>query len=395
MPLALKIFIVALKWVVILALVGWGLWRLIQRSEDPVRLIVKLVITAGFLAGFVVLLVQSESLGIMVVPFGAVCGIGLAITWASSIGALLASPISSAFDGGDQEIEPQPFYSIAEGNRKAGKYAEAIAEIENELAKFPGDFTGQLLLAEVHAENLHDLVATQAVIDRLVAQGGHPPRDVAHALQRLSEWQLRLGQNREAAQQALERVQQLYPESEWSNLAAQRIAHLSGEEMIAAKRVTPRIALPHGEESVGLREGFAGSQPPVEDPAATAARYVEHLEQHPLDGEAREKLAQIYATHYARLDLATEQLELLLAHPNQPPKQVAHWLNLLADLHLQHAGDLAAARQFLQRLADLYPKSAAAENALHRIAYLKLEVRGQQKSQALKLGSYEQNIGLK
>jgi hypothetical protein len=44
---------------------------------------------------------------------------------------------------------------------------------------------------------------------------------------------------------------------------------------------------------------------------------------------------------------------------------------------------------------DRDPKAAAAEIALHRLALLKLEFKAKGKSQDVKLGSYEQNIGLK
>jgi len=56
---------------------------------------------------------------------------------------------------------------------------------------------------------------------------------------------------------------------------------------------------------------------------------------------------------------------------------------------------MEAARHCLQRIVDLFPDSAQAELAQQRLARLKLELKGQQKSRVLKLGSYEKNIGLK
>ena len=58
------------------------------------------------------------------------------------------------------------------------------------------------------------------------------------------------------------------------------------------------------------------------------------------------------------------------------------------------AVDLPAAREALQRVVDLYPQSAAAENAKNRIAHLQLELRSQTQSQPIKLGSHKQNPGL-
>ena len=94
-------------------------------------------------------------------------------------------------------------------------------------------------------------------------------------------------------------------------------------------------------------------------------------------------------------DLAADQVEQLLSQPNVPAKHVVHWLNLLADLQIKHAGNVAEARQALQRIVDLFPQSAAAENARNRVAHLQLELRARKESQVVKLGSYEQNIGLK
>jgi outer membrane protein assembly factor BamD (BamD/ComL family) len=141
----------------------------------------------------------------------------------------------------------------------------------------------------------------------------------------------------------------------------------------------------------------AGQQPkaPEADPASVAAGYVKHLEQHPLDTEAREKLAMLYADHYQRLDLAADQMEQLITHPSQPARNVARWLNLLADLQIRHSADYETVRQTVQRIIDLYPGSAAAQTARNRLDVLKLELRGKQRSQDVKLGSYEQDIGLK
>jgi len=122
---------------------------------------------------------------------------------------------------------------------------------------------------------------------------------------------------------------------------------------------------------------------------------VKHLEQHPLDTEERENLAVIYADHYERLDLATGELEQLIGQPNQPAKLVAHWLNLLADLQVRHGADYETVYQTLQRIIDRDPNVAAAEIARHRQGLLKLELKANEKKQAVKMGTYEQNIGLK
>ena len=55
--------------------------------------------------------------------------------------------------------------------------------------------------------------------------------------------------------------------------------------------------------------------PAEADPEQVAAECVKHLEQHPLDTEARERLAVIYADHYGRLDLAAGELEQMIGQP--------------------------------------------------------------------------------
>ena len=96
-----------------------------------------------------------------------------------------------------------------------------------------------------------------------------------------------------------------------------------------------------------------------------------------------------------RLELATDQLEQMIQQPNQPARLVVHWLNLLADLQVRHGADYETVKQTLQRIVDRDPNAAAAEIARHRLALLKLELKATEKKQAVKLGTYEQNIGLK
>ena len=49
----------------------------------------------------------------------------------------------------------------------------------------------------------------------------------------------------------------------------------------------------------------------------------------------------------------------------------------------------------MNRIIELNPKLATADNARNRLSILKLELKAKEKSQVVKLGSYEQNIGLK
>ena len=114
-----------------------------------------------------------------------------------------------------------------------------------------------------------------------------------------------------------------------------------------------------------------------------------------LDKEAREKLAVIYAEHYQRLDMATLELNQLIDEPNQPPKRVAHWLNLLANLQFKCGADCDTVRGTLEQIVERFPGLPVAEIAQSRLARLNLEFKGKEETPGKKLGVYEQNVGLK
>src|SRR5262245_25498254 len=381
--------------VLLLAAVGWILLMWLKRSEDPARLVFKWILTVVIAAIIVGTAVSAAGpLGkFLAVAVGAICGLILAVIWVPNIINAVASPFMNLYLGGSEGPEPQPFYSIAQAKRKQGKYSEAAAEIQKQLAKFPGDFRGMLMLAEIQAENLDDLSGAQLTVERLLAETERPVADAALALNRLADWHLKFGQDPDSARSALERIVELFPGSEQAYLATQRVAHLSSTGCLAAKKEPHRITLGQYQDNIGLLQEPAAVRAPDEDPAAMAARLVHRLQEQPHDDEAREKLALIYADHYQRLDLAVNQLEELISQPNAPARQVAHWLNRLADLRIKHGGDEMGARDALLRIINLYPRSAAAETAKIRISHLPLELRANQKSQVMPLGSSESNIG--
>jgi tetratricopeptide (TPR) repeat protein len=375
---------------------GWVFFRLLKRSDSPAALILKWLVTL-FIFGWLAWVVEPWSDAPMVwadviaVLFGGVC---LTVIWREHIASIVAKPFTALYDGGDTEIEPRPYYSIAEAKRKRGQYTEAVAEVRKQLQKFPTDFEGQLKLAEIQVENLNDLPGAELTIRRLCEQPGHPPRNIAFALNSLADWHIKFGVDREAAQQDLENLIAMLPESEFALAAAQRIGHLAKTETLLASHDRQRIHVPEGVKNVGLLHSSAHLRPTSTDPAQLAEEYVKHLEQHPQDTEAREKLAAIYADHYGRLDLAADQLDQLINQPNQPPRNVVHWLNLLADLQIRHGADYDIIRETLEQIIKRYPNLAAAGMARNRIDLIKLELKAKQRSEPVKLGNYEQNIGL-
>lgn len=378
---------------------GWFMFRCLRRSEDPKRLIFKWFVTAA-IVGFMLWKIlpwagRGGGEAWIAVVLAMMSGLVMFVTWYHSIGEIVAKPFSSLYTGGDEEVEPRPFYSVAQSKQRLGRYLEAVAEIRKQLDRFPTDFEGQMFLARIQAENLKDLPGAEITIQHLCAQPGHPPKNIAAALYALADWRLQIGQDRDAARQALEQVIELFPDSEFAVNAAHRIAHLGGPDMPLGQAEPRRFAVVQGAQNLGLIRDHDHLKPAEADPAQLAVQYVKHLEQHPLDVEAREKLAVIYADHYERLELATGELEQLIQQPNQPAKLVVHWLNLLADLQVRHGADYDTVKQTLQRIVDLDPRLPAAEIARHRLALLKLEFKANEGKQAIKMGTYEQNIGLK
>jgi tetratricopeptide (TPR) repeat protein len=252
-----------------------------------------------------------------------------------------------------------------------------------------------MLIAQIQAEDLKDLPGAELTIDHFCAQPGHAPQNIVFALYSLADWHLQITKDRDAARRHLERIIEMFPESEFALGAAHRIAHLGSAEMLLAPHERRKFIVAEGPQNLGLLRERAQTEPTELDPEQVAAECVKHLEQHPQDTEAREKLAIIYADHYHRLDMATGELEQMIGQPNQPGRLVVHWLNVLADLQIRGGAGFEAVQQTLQRIVDRDPKAAHAEIARHRLALLKLEMKSKEQSQAVKLGSYEQNIGLK
>ena len=382
--------------VLLLLLVGFGFVVVvtIRKSDDPVRMLVRWVLTAvlvGCMVGVGRMLSQSPITGLLLTGLCAVVAAGL---WRSTIAGIMAKPFGDLFDGGSTPPDPHPAYSVALSRQKRGRYLEAVTEIQRQLEQFPADVEGQLLLAQIQAENLKDLAAAEETIDRLCAQPGHAPQNIAFALYSMADWHLSVGSDREAARKRLNRIIELLPDSEFAAGAAHRLAHLDDPEMSLEE---PRkFIVTEGMKYPGLARSRSTAPPAGKLPGQQAAEYLKHLEKHPLDADAREKLAEIYARHYGRLDLATGELDRLIQAPNQPIRLVAHWLNLLADLQIHCGADYQTIRQTLQEIIDRDPKGAAGAAAEKRLGLLRLELKVRDKDKpGIALGTYEQNIGLK
>jgi tetratricopeptide (TPR) repeat protein len=387
---------------------GWLFIRSLKASEDPARIVFKWLITIPLVGGeifFARHLIGSIHPGselsnfvptfVLVISIAACC-VTLAAIWGTHIANLVAKPIASLFDGGDEPPEPKPYYSIAIAKRKTNKPLEAIMEIRKQLAKFPNDFEGVTLLANIQAEDMKDLPSAEITFSHFCDSENAPPKQVAAALTQLADWHLKLFQDADSARVTLEKIIARFPDTELSLNARQRIAHLGGTgKVLLAAQNRQAVFVPEGLKSAGLRASMEDLVPEETDPEKLAADFVKHLELHPTDTEAREKLAILYARHFHRLDLAAMELEHLINEPNHPPRRVAQWLNLLADLQVHGGADYDAARATLEKIVEKFADLPVAELAKVRLSHLKLEIKGQQETPNKKLGVYEQNVGLK
>lgn len=379
---------------------GWLFWRGLKKSDDPARMLFYWGLSAVLIAGGFFAIykwgedgsTEGKTAGLML---GLVLGLVLAVIWAPRIGAKVGDWFSSLYTGGSEPPVDTPAYSIAESRRKQGRYQEALWEIRNQLARFPTDVPGQLMQAEIQAEHLNDLPGAQVTIDRFVAQPGHGPKNIAYALNSLADWHLKLAEDIESARAAVQRIVDLLPGTEQAMQASQRLAHLEHPEELHAARERKLLQLRPGATNVGLRQDSAALRPAGESAEQAAERLSRQLEAHPLDTEAREKLAVLYAEEFGRLDLATEQFEELIATSNTQGRDVARWLNELADAQVRHGADYDTVRATLQRIIDRFPGLAAERLAQQRIEHLRLEIKGREHAQAVKMGTYEKDLGLK
>jgi tetratricopeptide (TPR) repeat protein len=396
--------------VVALGLVGVVLFFVIKKSEEPGKMFLKLVFSALLIGGtgwFVhsrigqleeVAGLSVKNLLNAMLMLGAivVCCLIVCILWARHISDFLIAPLTSMLDGGNEPPDQKPFYSIALTHRNRGRWGEAITEIRRQLERFPNDFEGIMLLARVQAEDLADLPAAEITLDEFCLQPEAPIKQVAAAYTQVADWHLKLAADVDGARTALKKIVARYPDTETALQAEQRIAHLAeADKVVLARRDPQNVELKAGVNNVGLLDSSEFLKPREVEPGRVAAGYVKHLEIHPHDTEVREKLAMIYGRDYQRLDLATMELTQMINEPRHLPKQVAHWLNLLASLQVELGADLATARATLQKIVDRYPNLPLADLAQRRQARLENEFRGLRQTASVKLGTYEQNIGLK
>jgi len=379
--------------VVILAGIGWMTWQILRRSHEPVKLVIRTV--ASLIFGVACLLAAGHAFifGPFVIVF---MGIVFSIVWTPQIAEWISSPLTSLFTGSNEAPDDVPLYSSAYAKRKRGQPVAAIAEVRAQLAKFPNDFEGVTLLAQILAEDMADLPGAEIALRNFCNARNVGPRQVFAALNLLADFHLKLSLDEDAARAALQEIVTRFPDTELALQTQERLGHLHGAaERLIAQHDPQAVPVPEGIHNLGLRGKVALPQPKEIAPLQQARDYLAHLQLHPRDAETREKLALLYARDLQRLDLATMELEQLLAEPHHPAKRICEWLNQLATYQVELGTDPELPRQTLSRITEKYPGSPAAEVAERRLARLNLDFKGRQTTSEVKMGEYEQRLGLK
>jgi hypothetical protein len=233
---------------------------------------------------------------------------------------------------------------------------EAAAEVRNQLRRFPGDFQGTLLLAEIEAEDLKNLAAAETILTQWLSNHARDSGQEAIGLTRLADWHLHLAHDVQGARGFLEQIVSRFPDSRAALLAEQRLAHLDYETQ-------PKVTSLRLREGLGPPVDTEAPPPPLSEhsPSLEVAELVQHLASYPHD------LAAYQATQDARyLKLAAER------HPHEPlvafqvaghnlfPEQQREWLYRLKALDPNNppANSLSARHYF---------QTAQPEQAIHAL----------------------------
>src|SRR5690348_9549121 len=91
--------------VLALGVIGWGCFRLVQRSDNPPKMLFKIVFTVLLVIVSLFIAVKLSFMGplFLIIP-----GVILSILWVPHIGEWLFNPLTNLFDGGSEEPERKP-----------------------------------------------------------------------------------------------------------------------------------------------------------------------------------------------------------------------------------------------------------------------------------------------
>jgi len=269
-----------------------------------------------------------------------------------------------------------PSYTKAIVKIFAGKYEDAETEVISELEKHENDFDGWLMLADLYATHFGDLPAADRTVHEMCQDPNVTVSQISVALNRLADWYLKIGQDPESARRSLEEICRRLPNTHLEHMARLRLKSIprSKQDLLDQEKVHTVKMPTLIKISESTNDVHAESLPP-DLAAAQANQYTEKLKRNPNDIPSREALAKLLAEQLGKVDLALEQMELLLDMPQKTEKQAAAWLNLMAVWQMRFHHDAKAAQKLWERLLEDYPNTVDAFTAQRRLAFLKQEIK--------------------
>ena len=269
---------------------------------------------------------------------------------------------------------PPPSYARARSRMNLGHYNEAEWEVIQELEQHQDDFDGWMMLAELYASRFRDLQSADHTVRDLCQQPNINPVQYSIAMHRLADWHLKWGQDPVAARRALEGICQKVPGSHLDKMARLRIDRLPRtREELQAQAMPKKLRLPVTGDQLGPPATDDQTAIRKKEATARAQQCVEKLKQNPNDVAAREEFARLLVEPLAQVDVALDQMELLLAMHGQPPEKKAEWLSAMADWQMRYRGDSERAQELWERLIDEFPDSPQAFTARQRLNLRRLE----------------------
>jgi hypothetical protein len=267
-----------------------------------------------------------------------------------------------------------PLYSRAITKMHGDKYKDAEIAVIEELEKSEEDFQGWMMLAELYANHFGDLAGAERIIHDTCALPQATASEICVALQRLTDWHLKLANDPMAARRSLEEITRRFPGTHMSRMAQLRLNQLprTREDWIESQTHKP-ISLPALGNHLDAPVESPSSLLDRKQAAARANDCVRKLQTDPDNISAREELAKLLAEHLDKAPAAIEQIELLLSMPGIAADRAAHWMGLLAAWQIKYLGDAETGRATLERIIHRYPESTQAFGARRRITLMEWE----------------------
>jgi len=278
-----------------------------------------------------------------------------------------------------------PSYSRAIAKMKFGKYADAEREVIHQLEDCEDDYQGWMMLAELYARHFGDILEADLTIRELCEQPGLGGGQISMACHRLADWYLTLAADPKNAREALELIVHKLPGTHAARMAQQRIGRLpSSRDELIEQREHKSVRLPALTDPLDdiLGRSIEEALPDRSDAVARANQCAERLREDPDNVALRERLAVILAEQLREVDLAVEQIELLMGMPEQGEGNTPRWLALIASWEIKYRQNWSAARPLLERLVHEYPNSPQAFTAQRRLLLEEREGRSRAASHA-------------